>query len=136
MSVQSVYRVGIWLPLALPALVAVPLHQLGVGAAGGPLQKVLQILLMSLVYGGIPYAALAIWATWWVGGRSETEIKRLMIKAPWLMAGVFGALAVLTGIVVGHPVPFIALAGLGAVVALPLGYTYVALVVLIRRYSK
>lgn len=134
MSVHSIYRVGIWLPLALPALVAGLVHGLGVAVDAGPLQKLTQILLMSLAYGGVPYAVLAIWATWWVRGRSESEIKRLMMLAPFLMVGVFVPVAVLAGIVVGQPVPFIALAVLGTIVTIPLGYLYVGLVVLLREY--
>lgn len=134
MSVHSVYRLGIWLPLVLPALIAGLVNGLGVRVEAGPLQKIAQVLLMSLVYGGVPYAALAIWATLWVGGRPEAQIRRLMLWAPLLMAGVFVPVAVLAGISVGEPAPFIALAVLGAIVTVPLGYLYVGLVVLLRRH--
>ncbi len=134
MTVTTIYRLGIWLPLALPALTAGIVHGLGLRPGYGPLSKIVQILLISLVYGGAPYAVLAVWGTWWVGGRSEPEIKRLMMRAPLLMVAVFVPTAVAAGIGVGQSVPFIALAVLGAVIIIPLGYAYVALVVLLREY--
>jgi len=134
MSIHTVYRIGIWLPLAVPTLVAGLVHGLGMTVDVGPLRKVVQILLMSLVYGGVPYAPLALWATWWVGGRSEPEIRRLMLRAPLLMVAVFVPVAVVAGVVVGQPVPFIAVAVLGAIITIPVGYTYVGLVVLLRKH--
>lgn len=128
----TIYRIGIWLPLAVPTLVAGLVHGLGVATYLGPLQEAVQILLMSLLYGGVPYAPLALWATWWVGGRSEPEIRRLMMRAPLLMVAVFAPVALLAGIVVGQPVPFIAVAVLGAIITIPVGYFYVGLVVLLR----
>jgi hypothetical protein len=133
MSVQTIYRIGIWLPLAVPALVAGIVHGLGVTVETFPLRTLVQVLLMSLLYGGVPYALLALWATWWIGGRSEADIQRLMIRAPFLMVGVFVPMAVLAGIVVGQPRIFLAVAVLGAVVTIPVGYGYVGLVALLRR---
>jgi hypothetical protein len=132
MAIHTIYRVGVWLPLAVPALVAGLVHGLGTGVGDGPLQKVAQILLMSLAYGGVPYTPLALWATWWIGGRPEPEIKRLMMRAPLLMVAVFVAFALLTGLVVGQLVPFVAVAVLGAIITIPVGYAYVGLVTLIR----
>lgn len=97
MSILTIYRIGIWLPLVVPMLVAGLVHGLGVTVDVGPLRKVVQILLMSLLYGGVPYVPLALWATWWVGGRSEPEIRRLMMRAPLLMVAVFTPVAVLAG---------------------------------------
>jgi hypothetical protein len=45
------------------------------------------LLLASLLYGGVPYAPLAIWATWWIGGKNEAQIRRLVVEARLLMAG-------------------------------------------------
>ena len=134
MSVTTVYRLGIWLPLARPALTAGIVHGLELRPGSGPLSKIVQILLMSLVYGGVPYLPLAVWGTWWVGGRSEPEIKRLMMRTPLLMAAVFVPTAVVAGIAVGQPLIFIGVAALGAIVIIPLGYAYVGLVVLLREY--
>src|SRR6185503_10506705 len=133
-SIQTIYRVGIWLPLALPIAVAGAVHGLGMFVPTGPIQKVVQIFLMSLLYGGVPYVPLALWATWWVGGRPEPEIRRLMMRAPLLMAAVFVLFSVVTGLIVSQPVAFIALAVLGAIVTIPLGYAYVGLVMLLRQH--
>jgi hypothetical protein len=129
MSIYAVYRTAIWLPIAVPvALIAVvnafDLRHT-VGGVG-------QIVAFSLVYGGIPYAALAAWATWWVGGRPEPEIRRLMFLAPLVMAAVFDPLALVLGLVTGDMQAFIALAILGTAVIIPLGYLYVGLAVLLR----
>jgi hypothetical protein len=58
-----------------------------------------------------------------------------MMRAPLLMVAVFVPVAVLAGIVVGRLVPFIAVAVLGAIIAIPLGYIYVGLVVLLRKMA-
>jgi hypothetical protein len=120
------------LPLVLPALVAGLVHGVGIVVDAGPLRKLVQILLASLLYGGVPYAMLAIWATWWVGGRTEPEIKRVMLVAPLLMAATFAIVSVATGVAVGRIGPFLAVAVLGAIISIPLGYGYVGIVLLLR----
>jgi hypothetical protein len=112
--------------------VALIVHGLDVAVGSGPLQKVVQLLLASLLYGGVPYALLAVWATWWIGGRSEPQITRLVLWAPLLMAAVFAPIALVTGVAVGAPGPFSAVAVVGALVSIVLGYAYVALVFLLR----
>lgn len=131
--IESIYRLGIWLPVLVPAIVALVTHGGGMTVAGDiPLGKVSQILLASLLYGGVPYVALALWATWWMVGRPESEVRHLMFRAPFLMAAVFMVTAFVTGIAVGQPRSFIALGILGAIAAVPLGYVYVLCVVLMR----
>lgn len=132
MTPLSIYRLGIWLPLIVPTAVALLVHKARVPVPP-VMQEVVVIQLSSLLYGGVPYAALALWATWWVGRHSEPEIRRLMFRAPLLMVGVFVAFALVTGFVVGAPRQFAAVAALGAVVIIPLGYAYVAVVMLLRR---
>ena len=132
MKVHTFYRLCVWLPLVVPAVVAVLVHGVGLIVGDGPLKKVVQILLMSLLYGGIPYAPLALWATWWIGGRPEADIRRLMVRAPLLMAAIFVPIAAVTGVVVGQPGPFLAVGVLGAIVTIPVGYAYVGLVMLLR----
>jgi hypothetical protein len=132
-TIHTIYRLGIWLPIAIPLITVGLVHGLGVRAERGPLQDLIEILLYSLVYGGVPYTALAVWGTWWVGGRSESQIRYVMMRAPFLMVAVFVPVAVLTGIAVGQPSSFVALAVLGAIAIIPLGYAYVGLVVLIRQ---
>jgi hypothetical protein len=90
------------------------------------------MIASSLIWGGLPYAALALWATWWVGGRAESEIRRLMFRAPLLMVAVFAPLTLVPGLVVDAPGPMAAVALLGSVVILLLGYAYVGLTVVVR----
>ena len=126
----TVYRVCIWLPILVPLVVV-----LAVTAVGRPVSKgiVVEVLFYSVLVGGLPYAALAAWATWWVGGRSEADIRRLMFRAPLLMVAIFAPLALLLGMIVGHLGPFAAVAALGTIIILALGYAYVGLALLLRR---
>lgn len=90
------------------------------------------MIAYSLIWGGLPYTVLAAWATWWVGGRPEAAIRRLMFRAPLLMVAVFVPLALAMGLGVGALGPFTGVAVLGAVVIVVLGYGYVVLTVLLR----
>jgi len=117
------------LPIVVPAVLIAVVNAFGLPPAAG---VVGEVLAYSLLYGGIPYAALAMWATWWIGGRPESEIRRLMFRAPLLMVALFVSLALGAGLMVGQLVPFTAVAVLGTVVILILGYAYVGLAVLLR----
>ena len=132
MSIYSIYRVSIWLPIVIPAVVVVAATTLRLPRADGGL--VLEILGYSLFYGGVPYLPLAIWATWWVGGQPEPEIRRMMFRAPLLMVALFAPAALVVGLVVGALKPMAAVAILGSVVIIPLGYAYVALAVGLRAW--
>jgi hypothetical protein len=104
-------------------------------AAGFSLARglVFEVLTYSLVYGGVPYAGLAAWATWWVGGRPESEIRRLMLRAPLFMVAAFAPATLVVGLVAGNLASAMGVALLGSVVIVPLGYAYVALTLLVRR---
>ena len=130
MSVQGFYRACIWLPLVVPYVCFGASRAVGVSPPDGPLA--LEVLFYSLVVGGIPYSVLALWATWWVGGRPEASIRRLMFFAPLLMIALFAVLALAIGIGVGQVRGFSAVAALGSAIILVLGYAYVALTVTIR----
>jgi hypothetical protein len=133
MSVHAIYRVCIWLPLLVPAAVLILYRRLGVSPADEFVG--VEVLAYSLIVGGIPYAALAAWATWWIGGGPEATIRRLMFVAPLLMVALFTALAIAAGLWVGRPVKFLGVAALGASVILVLGYAYVGLTVAIRQLA-
>lgn len=126
-SLHARYRLLVWLPLGLLVLVAALVHGAGLRPPAGLAKKGVQLSLAALVYGGIPYAALAAWATWWIGGRSEREIQRLMLLAPLLYAALFSLLAALIGVAVGDLRVFLAVALLGAAASLALGYGFVGL---------
>lgn len=133
MSHATQYRLFIWMPLAVPAVVALLVTGLGVAPTSAILNKFVQLQLISLVYGGPVYAPLAAWATWWVGGRSDAQVRRLMFRAPLLMAALFALVALLSGAIVGQVRVFARVALVGVIASLVLGYCYVALVVLLRR---
>jgi hypothetical protein len=130
MSTSTLYRLCIWLPVLVPAAVIGMGWTFGWHLADG---IVLEVLVYSLVYGGLPYAALALWATWWIGGRSEREIRRLMFCAPLLMAVLFALLAMVLGTATGVVGPLATVAAVGGLVALALGYAYVGVTVLLMR---
>lgn len=129
MSVHGIYRACVWLPIAVPAMLIAVAKGFGIPLAEG---IVTEVLAYSLLYGGIPYAVLAIGATAWIGGRPEPQIRRLMFRAPLLMVALFVPLSLGIGWWVGAPGPFATVAGLGAIIIIPLGYTYVGLTVLLR----
>lgn len=133
MKRETQYRLFIWLPLAVPAVVALVVNGLGVAPTSGFMSKFVQLQLMSLIYGGLVYAPLAVWATWWVGGRGEAQVRRLMFRAPLLMAALYAGVALLSGVLVGQVRVFAGVALLGVFASVVLGYCYVALVVVLRR---
>ena len=132
MRVHSFYRLALWLPIIVPAIVAGLVHGAGLMVHEGALRTVVQILLMSLIYGGVPYALLAVWATWRIAGRPEADIKRLMLRAPVVMGAFYVPFAGVVGLAVGQPVMFLMVGVIGAIVSIPVGYGYVGLVMLMR----
>jgi hypothetical protein len=129
MSIYTIYRICIWLPIIVPAVLIVVVNAFGLRLAAG---VVGEMIAYSLIWGGLPYAALALWATWWVGGRPEPQIRRLMFRAPLLMVAVFVPLALLLGLLAGALGPFVGVAVLGAAVIMLLGYAYVGVAVVLR----
>ncbi len=131
MSIYTIYRVCIWLPILVPAALILVVNAAGVRLAAD-VGVVGEMIAYSLIWGGLPYAVLAAWATWWVGGRPEPAIRRLMFRAPLLMVAVFVPLALVTGLAVGALGPFTGVAVLGAAVIMLLGYGYVGLAIALR----
>jgi hypothetical protein len=100
MTVLRFYRLSLILPVAVPTALILSFYAAPVlfkAIAAWGLAMPLFVLAYSVVYGGIPYAALAIWAAWCFGGKSEAQIKRIAIALPVLMAvvavGCFGVWA-------------------------------------------
>jgi hypothetical protein len=132
MTTRTFYRLSIWLPVIVPAIVAFAVRGLGLDLTGAA-ETVFQILMVSLVYGGVPYALIAAWGTWRLGGRSELEIRRLMLLAPFAMAAFYLPFVVIVGSIAGAPVRMTFGVGLmGAFLSIPLGFAYVLLVWLLR----
>lgn len=131
MTVQTFYRLSIWLPLAIPSFVALLVHGLGV-AIGAPLQDVVEILLGSLLYGGLPYAPIAMWGSIWIDSRPEADIRRRALQAPLWMIVTFAVFCVALAISGVTLVAAVAVFVLGAIVSLGLGYLYVIIVFALR----
>ena len=140
MSITRFYRSMLWLPVVAPALVIVGMNillkGLGVERVHGPLSGVLQILAYSLIYGGWPYVCLAFWGTWWIGGKDEQQIRRLMFVSPLLMVASFAFWCLVVGVAVDRLRVWLAVAGLGSVISIPLGYAYVLVTLLLRRVLR
>lgn len=77
--------------LALPVLVPVVLWPLALSWRTAPerVQWVLQVLVLSLVYGGLPYLVLVSALLWWMRGKEDREIRRALRLAPLLMLPIF-----------------------------------------------
>ena len=119
---------------AVPLVLVLVRQVLGTGPAMAPLQNLIGFILMTFVYGGVPYAAFALWATWRIGHLSESEIQRQMMRAPLLMVGLFTIFLFLAGLRVGRP-EFVILGPLAAVIIVPLGYAYVGIVTSLREFA-
>lgn len=72
MTVQTFYRLAVWLPLLVPATVALAVHGLDLRAASTPIDKLSQLLLISGIYGGIPYVVFLL--------------RTVMIRMTWISA--------------------------------------------------
>ena len=91
MTVRTFYRLSLTLPVLVPAaliaaLFVAPTLVLWLGNSTSPMA--LGVLTYSLIYGGAPYVALALWAAWSFGEKTEAQIRRLILTLPLLMAGV------------------------------------------------
>ena len=129
-SIHTFYRLCIWLPIVVPAVLIVAARLLTLRLARGPV--IFELLAYSLLYGGIPYAVVATVATGWVGTQTEERIRHVMYRAPLLMVAVFAPFNLFTGLAVGALEPFVAVAVLGSIVILLIGYGYVGLTMLLR----
>ncbi len=120
MTVQTFYRLTLWLPLVVPSLVALAVH-----GAGVPSVFPFQLLLASLLYGGLPYAVVAIVGTLWIGSRREDAIRRQALRTPLWMIAAYIPIPTLIGLRSGNAGMAAAVFVLGAVVIVGLGYVYV-----------
>jgi hypothetical protein len=134
MPARTFYRLSLWLPIVLPLAVAVAVNglRLGVYVREPPFAKIVQLMLISLVYGGIPYTILALWGTWWIDHRREPEIRRRALLAPLLMIAAWIPFAMIPSVMAREIRMFFGLVAFGAVYAIVLGYAYVAVVFALR----
>jgi hypothetical protein len=130
---RTFYQMAVWAPPALAVLVALLVHGLGLRPGIPVLLKATQLILAGLQYGGISYAALAIWATIWMRNRSEPEIRRLALRAPLLICAVYIPFALALGAFADNPlITGGGLAALGCAFILTVGYVYVGIVLAVR----
>jgi hypothetical protein len=126
MTVQTFYRLVVWLPLAVPAVVALLAQGAGIRSGIGTTGTFVGLFVMSLTYGGLPYALLAFWATLAVGDRTEWEIRRMALKAPlWMIPAFTACVAGPLGILHGDTRLFLGLVAFGGAMSLALGYAWV-----------
>lgn len=97
-----------------------------------PLAELVGIIIVSGLYGGIPYLVLAVYATWWIDHRPEPVVRRRALQAPLWMIGLWIMAAAVVGVRSGKLDMFAVLVGLGAAAILVVGYAYVGLVFLLR----
>jgi hypothetical protein len=133
MGVRAFYRLVVWVPLLIPTLVAVAVHQFHIRPVG-ILQPLTQLLLGSLLLGGLPYGIVALSASvWLIRRRPEHEIRKLAILSPLFTIAAFVPMLAIAMMRNGNP-------GYGAVVfvfcatcIVGLGYAYVAAAFGLRR---
>jgi hypothetical protein len=131
MSSHTYYRCAVWLPLLVPAATAIVIRVTGLPPTSVA-ATVVQMIVASGIYGGVPYALLAAYATWWIGGRSERELKRRGMAAPLWLVLLWLPFSALVGALSGQIETFAGFFLLGAAVILSLGYAYVGLVFILR----
>ena len=125
MTTIHFYRGYVWTPLvfggaALAAFSAGWEPTAAVAIIAGP-------LAVSMFFGGIPYAALAAWATWWLGGKNERQILKLALRMPLLMLAIYAPWAILYGGLTIGIMDGASLAMWGIPYTLLIGYAYVGL---------
>jgi len=128
-TVQTFYRYAVWLPLIVPGVLTLAARGLGFRPSALPLGE---IIVLSGMYGGLPYAVIALWGTWWIDSRPERQIRRRALQAPLWMLIPWALFAAVIGVLARRIDAFAGLAGLGTVIIIPLGYAYVGVVFLLR----
>jgi hypothetical protein len=130
-TVQTFYRCSVLLPLIAPALIMIAKEGFGIRPSMLPFGEV---LLLSGIYGAVPYAVIALWGLWWIDSRPERQIRRRALQAPLWMLVAWIVCAAILGVLSRQLAVFLGLAGLGAVMILTLGYGYVGAVLLLRKW--
>ena len=96
---------------------------------------IVYLLVLSLMYGGVPYFIAAAWAIWWLVRRAEDEraVRRVMFRSPMIVGLIVGlAWALVFTIQDGDIGSGAFLGALFALYAIALGYFYVLATVLVR----
>jgi hypothetical protein len=88
--IRTFYLAAIWMPLVLPAIATAGFAVRGGGTFAGVGADIGFLLVLSATLGGAPYGFVALWASWWVMRRADTEsqVRRLMLVAPLVVTPV------------------------------------------------
>jgi hypothetical protein len=133
MNAIQFYRVFLWVPLALP-LIAIGAYAAGLDAFFIPADFLLSTLALSGLFGGLPYLLLATATTVWMKNKDLREIRSRAKKMPLLLIPLYALGALGYGVVgEGSWTNGAALALIGALYILLLGYAYVGLAFLTER---
>ena len=127
MTPQTFYRIAVWLPFVLPSLVVIDMHVLGWRWSLSVLGPLVQFPLMMFLYGGPAYVPLALWATFWLRGKSRDQIHEMAIRAPWLMLPMFLLLSIYLAGRSGNLTMPLAFFFLASMVSLTVGYLIVGI---------
>lgn len=131
MSVHTFYRLALLLPLAVPGIALLLASTLGRPATqAGDL--LFELLIYSVVYGGVPYVLAAVAAAIWIDHRPEEEIRRLARRSPFGVIALWSLLVTYVAIRAGSLVMLFGLLALGGSAIIALGYAYVAIVFALR----
>ena len=129
MTPPTFYRIAVWQPFVLPSLVVIDMHVLGSRWSLSVLGPLVQFPLMMFLYGGPAYVPLALWATFWLRGKSRDQIHQMAIRAPWLMVPMFLLLSIYLAVRSGDLVMPSAFFFLGSLMSLMVGYVIVGMAV-------
>jgi len=136
MSIYRFYRLAMLLPIVVPILVIVGSYFFGLPISLS-LSTLTLVLTMSGVFGAVPYSLLALWASRWISGRTESEIRRKALRAPLFMLAAFLPFPFLLSASGGDPVgEGIILLLLAVPAILILGYAYVGLVLWLQHLAE
>ena len=124
MSHLTFYRIALWLPVVLPSLIVLDVH-VGSRWSESLVGPLVQLPLMMFVFGVPTYAPLAIWATFWLRGKTRRQVHHMAIRAPWLMVPLFLLLSLYLLLRSGDLVMPAAFFVLGSAVSVVLGYSVV-----------
>ena len=125
MSHPTFYRIAVWMPFLLPLLVVIDMHVLGWRWSLNVFGQLVQFPLGMFLYGGPAYVPLALWASFWLRGKSRDEIHRMALRAPLLMVPAYVMLSLYLLIRSGDLVMPLAFFAFASVLAVPTGYFFV-----------
>jgi hypothetical protein len=133
MTATRYYQIFLLMPVLLP-LAALAAFAAGVETFFLPLDFVLGTLAVSGIFGGIPYLLLALPTVLWMRRKNLQQIRRRAKLMPLLLIPLYAAAAVIYILLEGGSLTDgLALALVGSLYILPIGYVYVGAALLSER---